>query len=722
LALVMPSAGLQIIFILHLFPAPAVGVQKYESVSEKLTEVGTFDDNSVEKFDQTSGEQLDEKSGGILRYGKSQARVTVYNAAEWSALGEMNKLGVTRYRNIAITKKKRDDGQFFWADSVNREGAELYSGAKDLTESVSWGWHHPTSLYGTIPVGSPLIDDDMNIYLGSDDAIRKFDINGTLLWSYAPRGQLAAAPTLSTGCAPRLSSATIYDISAEEEEQLRPDWVKGTGADTEHSFFKNFRVGDLVKVKAGSSYRADGRELYVAGDQGRISGVVPDDKDKYDRVVVEWTRTGRKSAIHFDAMTSHFVRAEPKVARCTPMLIGSTTSGFVFAIDQTTGYEVWALQGSSTIAGVKGALASKNGIVVVATNRCTDRYCYRHRNQTNPLLAGNTVVRGLNPASGVEVWSFVPEAPVWNMNPVWGPDDTVIFNDQEGRVYCLALSTGNLAWKAGGELGTYTEAAAIYNEGLNMVVGLGMLQYDTFLSHRAHNTESKFGCNPYVAPGILPRCGNAAFRQGVVRAYNATSGRLRWERVTPHPPASAVAGMLNSPRFHTRLVVTLGQNCARNSPTKILVMDPDSGGYHSMEGPTLWSSMCAGDKEGGDVRRAMGGRAACNPGSWSAPVIDRDGDIYVGNQVGVYQRWGAPTGDGAGRGDNEVLSSLVTGVAFQDMATALADGVMAVATCTSLIVFQTGNFSDTFQTGENWTFPPHGYSPGFDASSGGYSQ
>jgi len=59
------------------------------------------------------------------------------------------------------------------------------------------------------------MDGDMNIYLGADDAIRKFDVNGTILWSYAPRGQLAAAPALSDGCASggRLS-ANVWTTSA----------------------------------------------------------------------------------------------------------------------------------------------------------------------------------------------------------------------------------------------------------------------------------------------------------------------------------------------------------------------------------------------------------------------------------------------------------------------------------------------------------------------------
>jgi hypothetical protein len=680
-----------------------------------------YDDKSIGNIEKSRGKLDDQSGGGDLRSrvtsndtaawtalsGRLDAtsRVTFYDTAEWTALGQMNRVGVTRYQGHTIKTKKREDGKFFWPDSVNRDGSQRYSGAKDLTESVNWGWHSPHGLYATIPVGSPLIDDESNIYLAADDAIRKFNITGELLWAYAPRGQLAAAPTLSTGCAPaRLADSVMDDITSEEEELLRPDWVKGNGADLEHSlqqFFKDFKVGDLVKVKAGASYMAHGEELYSAGDQGVISSVAPDEEGKYDRAVIQWKLSGRKSAIQFDDIQKHFVRVERKSSRCTPMLIGSTTSseggaGVVFAIDLASGYELWVIQGEYQIAGVKGALASKDGLVMVATNRCTDRYCYRYRNQTNTLTPGNTVVRGLNVADGSQVWAYVPRAPVWNMNPVWGPTGSVFFNDQEGRLYCLELATGSEIWQAGGELGTYTEAAAVYDTGAQgNVYALGMLPY----------TDP--GCNPYTAPGILPSCGNAPFRQGFIRAYNATSGRLKWQRVTPHPPASAAVGMLNSPRFHTRLVVTLGFNCRHNSPTMIWSVDPHSGGVRfNMDGPTLWSSLCAGDKEGGDIRRAYGGRATCSPGSWSIPIIDADGDIYTGNQVGEYQRWGSPSERNV---DVQVLSSLVTGVAFQDAATALANGIMAVATCTSLIVFQS-DFQDQF-VNTTWTFPAHGYSP-----------
>merc|ERR1719401_3328291 len=219
------------------------------------------------------------------------------------------------------------------------------------------------------------------------------------------------------------------------------------------------------------------------------------------------------------------------------------------------------------------------------------------------------------------------------MVPLWGPDNNVFFQDYEGRLYSLDLPTGELKWKVGGDIGTHTQAAAAYDSAHNRVFALGMAYY----SHKH--------CNPYPASGILPHCSTWPGERGFVRAYNATSGRKNWELQTPEPPASAAAGMLNSPVGSTRLVVTMGYNCHHNSPTEIWSIDPHNGHKRwQRDGPTLWTSMCAGDKEGGDIRRAMGGRAACVPNSWSVPAIDSMGDVYIGNQVGVLQRYGSPSG------------------------------------------------------------------------------
>jgi len=414
--------------------------------------------------------------------------------------------------------------------------------------------------------------------------------------------------------------------------------------------------------------------------------------------------------VQLHAMEKRFTRVDKRGTILLAMLVGRTTSACVFAIDFGSGDELWATWASNEIAGVKGSVACKGGIVVVATDRCTDRYCYRYRNQTNPLTEGNSIVRGLNAADGTNVWSFKTMSPVWNMVPVWGPEGSVVFQDWEGRLYSLDLQTGDKRFQVGGDIGTHTNAAAVYDAGHNVAVALGMLHYNVNNFDMASALGIPVGkyCNPYPAPGILVNCFTWQGGPGFVRGYNATSGRPLWEVRTPEPPASAAAGMLNSPGMHTRLVVTMGMNCRFNSPSQIWAIDPNSGHTRWMrDGPTLWTAQCAGDRQGADIRRAMGGRAACTPNSWSNPAIDSNGDVFVGNQVGELLKFGTPSGTSGAPSNVQLTSTLTTGVAFQDSAVAFGPGVMAVSTCTSLMVFQT---MAGFQS-EAWSVSHGDFSP-----------
>ncbi|CAK0860509.1 unnamed protein product [Prorocentrum cordatum] len=616
-----------------------------------------------------------------------------------SSLGVMNGAGVTRYLadNVRVVRSK---GKFYWGDPGNSE-ASRFAGATSLAENLSWGWHHPEGVYNTIPVGAPLIDGDMNIYLGSDDAVRKFTASGDLLWSYAPRGQLAAAPSLllAASSSGRRTVSGWEDVSldgmtedelrpdAQTEAELRPEFqnVGGHGGPTS---LGQIRVGDRLVVRPGVGYHANGKEYYRSGDVGEVAEIIRGTTGEH-KARIRWLRTQHQSVAGFSALGKRFLRVkgEGKQSTTPEMLVGSTTSGFVFALSLESGEEIWAVQASDQIAGVKGSVSGKDGIVVAAANRCTDRYCYKYRNQTNPLVAGNHMIWGLLAADGSVAWNFKPQSPVWNFVPQYG-NGTVMFSDFEGTTYCLDLTTGALRWQRDGSMGTYTQAHALYFPAGDLIFAMGVSAYD----HKR--------CNPFPAPGVLPACNTWPGSPGWIRALNASSGRLQWEQETPQPPSSAGLGMMHMP-LHTRLVVALGHNCAYNSPTQIWVLDPQNG--HSRwtrEGPTLWSDRCAGDLEGGDIRRAMGGRAACEPGAWSTPVVDSYGDVYIGNQVGELQRWGSRDRSVGARGV-ELLSTLSTGVAFQDQAISFAPGVMAVSTCTSLIVFQTApgepSLSDEFQ-------------------------
>ncbi|CAK0848034.1 unnamed protein product [Prorocentrum cordatum] len=621
------------------------------------------------------------------REGLAPQRGTLrrYEAQENEKLdiGQTNKVGVTRYDKDRIRAIKSKAGAW-WPDAGAR--SSKLEGAQDLSDNVSWGWHHPNGIYATIPVGAPLIDASSNIYLSSDDAVRKFTASGELEWSYAPRGQIAAAPSLVQVSAARREGfvvpappatisdeaalgggppATISDVAApgdsadegelmqdsEAEEQLAPSWTKQEDA----SFIQRARAARAAGQGAGA--RADAR--------------------------------------HDDGEEQHW-QAKAGARRSSTILVSSTTSGYVFAIDVDTGDEVWAVQASDQIAGVKGVVSGYAGTVLVATNRCTDRYCYRYRSTSNPLTPGNTWVRALSAVDGSLIWSFKPHSPVWNFVPQYGKNgDAVMFNDFEGAVYSMDLQTGTLNWKADGAMGTHTQASCAYSSELDQVFSLGLHTYDGE------------GCNPYVPKGIQPDCGEHTGSPGWVRGINASSGRMQWETDLPQPPASVAVGFLNTPKYHMRLVVSMGYNCHYGATSALWTMSPESGHPRvKMDGPTLWGAMCAGDREGGDIRRALGGRAYCEPGAWSTPVIDGNGDIFIGNQVGELQRLGANSPTATGSKQFELLSTLTTDQAFQDQAITLAPNIMAVATCTSLIVFHTYLSNDTFGINGTWEFSP----------------
>jgi len=610
--------------------------------------------------------------------GKAGMRTKASHRVEASTqLGVMSKAGVTRYSHNKVRAVKSAN-EFYWASTGGKHGkfgASSFTGPVDLVSNISWAWHHPNGVHNTILIGAPLIDDQMNIYVASDDAIRKFDTLGTLLWSYGPRGQLATAPSLvAAGYASSPPQGEVHGYPPAPFTEAHAFRV----GDSANSLL---RVGDKVEVLPGKEYHAKGKEYYKTGDVGEVTKIVASDRGE-PRAIVKWPRTGHASSALLSTWQQKFVRKEDGTSRRQmPALYGSTVTGYAFAIDLNTGDELWATKLSAEIAGVKGTVAAQNGIFVAASDKCHDRYCYRYRNESisDSMAPSNRVIRGLNSVNGTGIWSYTPDHPVWNFDPQltgWG---AVLFQDFQGGLYCLNLTTGEELWKHEGQLGMYTQAAAIFSAELNYVFSITESAYD-----------SRW-CDPYTPPGILIWCNTVQDTQGIVRGYHAQTGVKMWETFLPMPPTGASLGTLNSGDGRSHLVVGMGLCCkyggaygTTGKPSELWALSGMGGGLlWRRVGPTLWTPDCAGDKEGEDIRRAMGIRPKCQPNSWSNPVIDANGDVYVGSHVGILQKWGSPTGQPY---TVDLLSSLETGSALLDQSIAVAPGMMAISTCRSLIV------------------------------------
>lgn len=112
---------------------------------------------------------------------------------------------------------------YWWPSARGRPGnySEAPSeGPTELTHSLAWEWHHPRGRYHTTMLGV-VIDDQRCLYLAADDAIRKFNMHGNLLWTYEPAGNIPTNPSLWGGA---LFGSTrnghVFAVSMETGEPL----------------------------------------------------------------------------------------------------------------------------------------------------------------------------------------------------------------------------------------------------------------------------------------------------------------------------------------------------------------------------------------------------------------------------------------------------------------------------------------------------------------------
>lgn len=329
---------------------------------------------------------------------------------------------------------------------------------------------------------------------------------------------------------------------------------------------------------------------------------------------------------------------------------GTSRPNSVFALNMSSGDELWVKR-TGSIGSDTGFVGAFDGKVLAYTDV---------RNEFGGEFPckniGSIAVRAFRASDGGSLWTYTPDEGLWNWFPNFAGDGTVGFQDHTGRAYRVRLDTGEVIWKAGGVPGTFTDGSAI--------IGPDGVLY---------------------AVGTLEKL--SMYCPGTVTAYRWSDGEQIWQNRVPMPPNIFPAvGRLSGADGPFTVVQAIGLQCAL-SPNDVYAFDAATGNLTwKWTGPYNSKPGCAGDMEGLATRQGLQIRAVCLPNPWSAPTIDPNGRIFLGDQDGKFYAIRNSDGDKHIDWRTEV-SKYDTLSAFGSPGSAHAPGMTAIASCDGLFVF-----------------------------------
>jgi len=338
----------------------------------------------------------------------------------------------------------------------------------------------------------------------------------------------------------------------------------------------------------------------------------------------------------------------PGILATTPILLAgnlyiANELGFLFCLSMASGEKKWQslLVEKPSISGFDAWSMAGSGNVVLAAGRpLSDR---KDSGSGSRLYAAST-------DDGHVLWNFSFPRQVYNIMPAI-VGDTVVIADWSGGVISLRLSDGAPLWE-------------VVPPSLNSNCTGGLAVGPNGLVYVTSNSGSTFGSD------------------GILSAYQLSSGQLVWRQVFTGFPANAAPAVF--PRSDGKLAVVLGIGANFMLPylSEVEVMLPrrtsDSVVALSAEtGENLWSF-----KTDAWPLNSVAGSVffkKCWPDSWSNPTVDAAGTVYIG--------WGAAKVFALSGQTGSVLGSFDFGSGIQGPPS-VDSGTLVVASCNKLVAFR----------------------------------
>lgn len=267
---------------------------------------------------------------------------------------------------------------YHWPHARGHPGSysttEFVGPASTLNTSLAWSWHHPNGTYATVVVGGPLIDDKSNIYIASEDGIRKFNVDGKQLWFYSVEAPISTCPSLMDGALFGNTMAGVVfslDMETGKERWARKHAVSVSG-DTAYVESHD----GIVITSVNSNSTASGGALSILG----LDATDGDKLWEFESSVLIWNTM-------------------PQFTSDKAVIFMGVT-GAVFKLDLQTGRQLW-----SNLPPLQSF--SDGGVILGPDN--TAFTCSNYDGSGNEGSRG--AVRAFAPQDGHMLWEQILDKP-----------------------------------------------------------------------------------------------------------------------------------------------------------------------------------------------------------------------------------------------------------------------------------------------------------------------
>jgi outer membrane protein assembly factor BamB len=303
-------------------------------------------------------------------------------------------------------------------------------------------------------LGSPVIDEDDIIYIGSDSVYSIFP-NGTLNWRYEERFRVDSAPTID-------ENGVLYVGSI----WAHPNYLYAIYTSNGTLKWK-YQTGD--DVYSSPAIGNDGTIYFCDSGNWQIKALYPN------------------GTLKWSFQTNHVVHSSPAISIDGIIYCGSH-DGNLYAIYPNNGTLKWKYQTGDWVA--RGPCISDDGTIYFGS---WDGYLYAvypngslkwktggYLAGTTPVIAqdgtiyvGNRYLSAIYPINGSVKWTFDPgpDRLITSGNPCISAEGTIYFGTDDGGEIIAVNPNGTERWRR--DVGTCRSAPVISEDGTVYVGGGG---------------------------------------------------------------------------------------------------------------------------------------------------------------------------------------------------------------------------------------------------------